>query len=228
MQPVTSFNPSSHFPWNSAIADFLPQSRMASRGLGEAMAANAAFMRLARRANVPPPALHFSGHDYELGRILPRLRDDEGYVQDTIGWMMDQVDETAELWKEQQKELQSGYFAEEEAEQQKELQSLDQGRLKCTAKEPFPGLLAPLQTAVADFLATYVPPKADDDWACKFCNGELKERCDWCKQAKACCEVCDVHLRSTYLLPGVDAAYSFCVPCLQDREVDVDYFSTFY
>ena len=201
---------------------------MASRGLGEAMAANAAFMRLARRANVPPPALHFSGHDYELGRILPRLRDDEGYVQDTIGWMMDQVDETAELWKEQQKELQSGYFAEEEAEQQKELQSLDQGRLKCTAKEPFPQLQPAHMTAVADFLATWVFIESRDYKTCMFCNGELLGRCDACNEEKICCRVCDVHLRSTYLLPGVDAAYSFCVSCLQDREVDVDYFSTFY
>ena len=191
-------------------------------GLGELLAANAAFMQLASGNDMTPlGGVLCRRYDYQLQPILRQLRLQQRVVTDTIEWMMEQVDEERRM-------ANCSSRAEEEAEQQKELQSLDQGRLKCTAKEPFPQLQPAHMTAVADFLATWVFIESRDYKICMFCNGELLGRCDACNEEKICCRVCDVHLRSTYLLPGVDAAYSFCVPCLQDREVDVDYFSTFY
>ena len=106
---------------------------------------------------------------------------------------------------------------EEEGQEHEELQSLDQGRLVCTARVPLQLLSPDATTAVADFLATYVAPHDEswDCWDCTECGDKLAWTCDRCKQKHSCCDECDYYLRLDYLRWTGDGevGYFFCWPC---------------
>ena len=107
---------------------------------------------------------------------------------------------------------------EEEGQEHEELQSLDQGRLVCTAHVPLQKLFPEARTAVADFLATYVAPHDEswDCWDCTECGDKLAWTCDRCKQKHSCCDECDYYLRLDYMHQTVaqEIGYFFCWPCV--------------